>query len=189
MSAGEAMRWYLILFLVLPLMGFTFGSSPSAASEAPRIRVVSYNIGKSGDRFPAALAQIRQFSPDIVVVQAVYEREESALKAEFRGWTLHVEGQWVMATRFPLREAWVPPPLMYAAGNGEAAVVEVLLRAGADPAARNEGGRTALMMVKDRDYVDVINILHEAELQLGGEGCGTRNAPNMQVVTFLKKTP
>lgn len=79
-------------------------------------------------------------------------------------------------------------PLMYAAGNGEAQVVEALLQAGADPAARNEGGRTALMMVKDRDYVDVINILHEAELALGGEGCGTRNAPDMQVVTFLKKT-
>lgn len=78
-------------------------------------------------------------------------------------------------------------PLMYAAGNGEAGVVEVLLRAGADPAAKNEGGRTALMMVKDRDYVDVINLLHEAELALGGEGCGTRNAPGMQVVTFLKK--
>lgn len=78
-------------------------------------------------------------------------------------------------------------PLMYAAGNGEAGVVEALLEAGADPQARNEGGRTALMMVKDRDYVDVINILHEAELQLGGEGCGTRNAPGMQVVTFLKK--
>jgi ankyrin repeat protein len=79
-------------------------------------------------------------------------------------------------------------PLMYAAGNGEAGVVQALLAAGADPAAKNEGGRTALMMVKDRDYVDVINILHEAELALGGEGCGTRNAPNMQVVTFLKKT-
>jgi uncharacterized protein len=78
-------------------------------------------------------------------------------------------------------------PLMYAAGNGEAGVVEALLAAGADPAARNEGGRTALMMVKDRDYVDVINILHEAELALGGEACGTRNAPGMQVVTFLKK--
>jgi len=78
-------------------------------------------------------------------------------------------------------------PLMYAAGNGEAGVVVVLLGAGADPAAKNEGGRTALMMVKDRDYVDVINLLHEAELALGGESCGTRNAPGMQVVTFLKK--
>ena len=77
-------------------------------------------------------------------------------------------------------------PLMYAAGNGEAGVVEVLLRAGADPLARNEVGRTALMMVKDRDYVDVINILHEAEAMLDSASCGSRNAPDMQVVTFLK---
>ncbi|MFM2120873.1 MAG: hypothetical protein RL722_2341 [Pseudomonadota bacterium] len=77
-------------------------------------------------------------------------------------------------------------PLMYAAGTGEAAVVQVLLAARADPLARNEVGRTALMMVKDRDYVDVINLLHEAETELGASGCNTRNAPDMQVVTFLK---
>lgn len=80
-------------------------------------------------------------------------------------------------------------PLMYAAGNGEAGVVEVLLRAGADPLARNEVGRTALMMVKDRDYVDVINLLHEAEALLDSASCGSRNAPDMQVVTFLKPPP
>lgn len=78
-------------------------------------------------------------------------------------------------------------PLMYAAGNGEAGVVQALLAAGADPLARNEGGRTALMMVKDRDYVDVINILHEAESLHETAGCGSRNAPDMQVVTFLKR--
>lgn len=78
-------------------------------------------------------------------------------------------------------------PLMYAAGHGEAGVVSALLAAGADPLARNEGGRTALMMVKDRDYVDVINILHEAEGQQEAAGCGSRNAPDMQVVTFLRK--
>jgi ankyrin repeat protein len=80
-------------------------------------------------------------------------------------------------------------PLMFAAGNGEAGVVEALLRAGADPLARNEVGRTALMMVKDRDYVDVINILHEAEALLEAGSCGSRNAPSMQVVTFRKPPP
>jgi len=82
-------------------------------------------------------------------------------------------------------------PLMLAAGAGEAGVVQVLLKAGADPKARNEGGRTALMMVKDKDYIDVINLLHDAEsnVELGedGAGCGSRNAPNANVVTFLKK--
>ena len=82
-------------------------------------------------------------------------------------------------------------PLMLAAGAGEAGVVQVLLKAGADPKARNEGGRTALMMVKDKDYIDVINLLHEAEsnIELGedGAGCGSRNAPGSNVVTFLKK--
>lgn len=81
-------------------------------------------------------------------------------------------------------------PLMLAAGAGEAGVVEVLLKAGAEPKARNEGGRTALMMVKEKDYIEVINLLHEAEsiIELGedGGGCGSRNAPSSNVVTFLK---
>ncbi len=79
-------------------------------------------------------------------------------------------------------------PLMLAAGYGETAVVEVLLKAGADVLARNEGGLTALMMVKQKHYVDVINLLHEAEQEAGvGEGsCSTKNAPGSRVVTFLK---
>ncbi|MBK5106414.1 MAG: ankyrin repeat domain-containing protein [Burkholderiales bacterium] len=79
-------------------------------------------------------------------------------------------------------------PLMLAAGYGETAVVETLLRAGADVLARNEGGLTALMMVKQKHYVDVINLLHEAEQEAGvGEGsCVTKNAPGSNVITFLK---
>jgi len=81
-------------------------------------------------------------------------------------------------------------PLMLAAGAGEAGVVDVLIRAGAEVKARNEGGRTALMMVKEKDYIEVINLLHEAEslieMEQEGGGCGSRNAPNSNVVTFLK---
>jgi len=80
-------------------------------------------------------------------------------------------------------------PLMLAAGYGETAVVEALLQAGADVLAKNEGGYTALMMVKQKFYVDVINLLHEAE-QLAGLGensCESKNAPGSNVVTFMKR--
>ncbi|MGC2517788.1 MAG: ankyrin repeat domain-containing protein [Burkholderiales bacterium] len=79
-------------------------------------------------------------------------------------------------------------PLMLAAGYGETAVVETLLKAGADVMARNDGGLTALMMVKQKHYVDVINLLHEAERDAGvGEGsCSSKNEPGSKVVTFLK---
>lgn len=79
-------------------------------------------------------------------------------------------------------------PLMLAAGYGEAQVCEALLAGGADVLARNDGGLTALMMVKDKFYVEVINLLHEAERDAGvGEGsCSTKNVPGSNVVTFLK---
>jgi ankyrin repeat protein len=80
-------------------------------------------------------------------------------------------------------------PLMLAAGYGETAVVEALLKAGADVLAQNEGGYTALMMVKQKHYVDVVNLLHEAEQLAGvGEGsCASKNAPGVNVVTFMKR--
>ena len=79
-------------------------------------------------------------------------------------------------------------PLMLAAGYGEAGVCQALLAGGADVLARNDGGLTALMMVKDKFYVEVINLLHEAEREAGvGEGsCSTKNAPGSNVITFLK---
>lgn len=82
-------------------------------------------------------------------------------------------------------------PLMLAAGYGEAGVVETLLKAGADPRAKNEGDRTALMMVKEKFYVEVINLLHEAEAEAAGSeeaSCGTRTPPGVNVVKFLTPT-
>jgi hypothetical protein len=89
---------------------------------------------------------------------------------------------------------------MLAAGGGEAAVCEVLLNAGAEVKATNEGGRTALAMVKERFFVDVINLLHEAEgyvMETGDGGsrggvCGTKDtqtglASGAKVVNFMKR--
>jgi len=83
-------------------------------------------------------------------------------------------------------------PLMLAAGGGDAQVVEWLINTGADVLAANEGGRTPRMMADDKFYVDVINLLHEAEQQLGvsvdGSCSSTRGVAKPQVVNLMKPT-
>jgi len=81
-------------------------------------------------------------------------------------------------------------PLMLAAGGGDAPVVEWLINAGADVLAVNEGGRTARMMANDKFYVDVINLLNDAERQLGVQEDGSHSSVKSVVkphVTNLMK--
>jgi len=85
-------------------------------------------------------------------------------------------------------------PLMLAAGGGEGAVCEVLLEAGADPRAVNEAGRTALQMAKERHWVDVINLLHEAtgfvpETEGACSTTGKHGPSDAAVVSFMPRRP
>jgi uncharacterized protein len=83
-------------------------------------------------------------------------------------------------------------PLMLAAGGGDAPVVEWLINHGADVLAANEGGRTARLMANDKFYVDVINLLTDAERQLGvqedGSCSSTKSVVKPQVVNLMKPT-
>lgn len=83
-------------------------------------------------------------------------------------------------------------PLMLAAGGGDASVVEWLINNGADVLAANEGGRTARLMANDKFYVDVINLLTDAERQLGvteeGTCSTTKSVVKPQVVNVMKPT-
>lgn len=85
-------------------------------------------------------------------------------------------------------------PLMIAAGYGEAGVVDVLLAAGADTGAKNEGGRSAQTIAETKDYVEVVNQLHMHDLRnTDGKksGCSTgaagKTAPGVNVVNFVRK--
>ena len=81
-------------------------------------------------------------------------------------------------------------PLMLAAGGGDAGVVEWLINNGADVLAANDGGRTARLMANDKFYVDVINLLTDAERQLGvsedGSCSSTKSVIKPSVVNMLK---
>ena len=116
------------------------------------------------------------------LVKALYNAEQD------RGFADVVEALIEAGADKEIRIGYGIRPLMLAAGYGEAAVCEVLLKRGADVLARNDGGLTALMMVKEKFYVDVINLLAEAERDAGVQegACSTKHAPDSKVVTFLK---
>ena len=116
------------------------------------------------------------------LVKALYNTEQD------RGFADVVEALVQAGADQEIRIGYGIRPLMLAAGYGEAAVCEVLLKNGADVLARNDGGLTALMMVKEKFYVDVINLLVVAEREAGVQegACSTKHAPDSQVVTFLK---
>ena len=78
-------------------------------------------------------------------------------------------------------------PLMLAAGYGQAGVIGVLLAAGADISARNEGGLTARTMAEYKDYVEVINLLYEAELNSGSmQGACSTDTGGTSVIRFTR---
>lgn len=85
-------------------------------------------------------------------------------------------------------------PLMIAAGYGEASVVEVLLAAGVDVGALNEGGRNAKTMAETKDYVEVVNQLHMHEIRKTdgkkascSTGAVSKAKPGVNVVNFVRK--
>lgn len=158
----------------------------------------------SRDSAGSTLLMLASYAGNLPVVKALLESGANVNATDEHGWTALAKSTY----NFDLKRGFADVvqalidaganieaaigfgvrPLMLAAGYGETAVVEALLRAGADVTARNEGGLTALMMVNQKHYVDVINLLHEAEQLAGvGEGsCSIKNAPGSNVVTFLR---
>jgi ankyrin repeat protein len=172
-------------------------------NSARRLLVAGADINtRDGDG--ATLLMVASHAGNLPMVKALVEARADVNASDERGWTPLMKAAYnaeqnrgfadvvqVLIDAGGNVEAPISygiRPLMLAAGYGETAVVETLLKAGADVLARNDGGFTALMMVKQKHYVDVINLLHEAEQDAGvGEGsCSSKNAPGSKVVTFLK---
>lgn len=104
--------------VVFPLMGLHPGLGREMPTPAgPVIRVMSYNVRSQRLQAPGILAQIRQFAPDVVLLQEIQGTPGKPLPKDFEGWHVRHDGELFVASRFPIRNTFVPPPLVYDKGK------------------------------------------------------------------------
>ncbi len=123
-----ALQTVSILLLLFPLMGLNPGIGRlSVRPSGPVIRVMSFNIKYASPNNPRVLAQAREFGADLVLMQDAGGRGEPAWKQAWAGWNVRADGEFVVATRHAIRDAYVPPALVYPQGTGGAHFVRYTL--------------------------------------------------------------
>jgi endonuclease/exonuclease/phosphatase (EEP) superfamily protein YafD len=108
-----------VAIVVFPLMGLQLGWLRSTATpDGPLLRVVSYNVRSQQLSGPGLLAQIRLFAPDLVLLQELQASPGKALPKDFDGWSTRHDGQFFVASRYPIRETYLPPGISYGKRGG-----------------------------------------------------------------------
>jgi len=82
-------RWlatqaFAALVLIFPLMGFVLPVPRFADSDQPKIRVLSYNANSGNGGIDRLADEINRFSPDVVMLQEMYDNDQLVAKMRDR---------------------------------------------------------------------------------------------------------
>jgi len=101
---------WIVLF---PLMGLRLGGPQTPTPGAWRFRLFTANIGNGAGGIARVVMRARSADPDIIVLEEVEDApsEVDRLRAGFAGYAFWSSGQFAVASRFPLEDAEVPPPV------------------------------------------------------------------------------
>jgi endonuclease/exonuclease/phosphatase (EEP) superfamily protein YafD len=104
------------LILLFPVMGLVLPTprlSRVAPADAPRMRVMSYNINSGGGGTAALMAEIDRYAPDVVVMVEVGLTDDLIPALRQRYPTVESGGQFLTAARYPLTTRVDPEKLAY----------------------------------------------------------------------------
>lgn len=101
------------LLCLFPLMGLVLGHPRSATVPGKTLRIASYNIWFARRGRQAIREEVAALRPDILLFQATRYERDPFFTQLFQGQHLniHESNELLIATRFPIREVYVPPDL------------------------------------------------------------------------------
>lgn len=104
-----AKRWIWVLafyciWILGPIMGFTWAlrGHMEPVAEGGSFRFMTCNIKYGRRDLPALLEDVARFKPDVVFLQDVEHAMSGPLGASFRSWNVCSQGQFVIASHWPL---------------------------------------------------------------------------------------
>jgi endonuclease/exonuclease/phosphatase (EEP) superfamily protein YafD len=103
-----------LFLLVFVLMGFVLPWPTRPAKEAPVLRLLSYNINAATGGVKNIVAEIDRYSPDVVLLQELgFASESVGSLLQERYPIIHVSGQFLLATRYPVSSIIEPEEIDY----------------------------------------------------------------------------
>ncbi|HVR61924.1 MAG TPA: endonuclease/exonuclease/phosphatase family protein [Polyangia bacterium] len=113
---GRAYWWLLtqllaVVLLLFPVMGLHLsGARVAAAGGAPPLRVLTFNVNDGRMGIDQVTAQARAAGADLILFQEAAHTSEDRLRAGLPGYRFVARDQFVLFSRFPVEEVFIPPP-------------------------------------------------------------------------------
>ncbi len=98
-----------LLLVLFPLMGLRLPGSPARANGAFHLRLCSYNIATGAHGAEPILEELRGTDADVILLQETDATQYDALRRGLAGYQVHIAGQFLIASRFPVDETVEPP--------------------------------------------------------------------------------
>ena len=105
------------LIVLFPLMGLVVWGAADATEGAPRLRVVSYNVGNGSRSIPGMVAEILALQPDLVLLQESSPAVDEAVANAFPSFSTWSSTQFFIASRGPILDSYEPPKVQLAHDN------------------------------------------------------------------------
>jgi endonuclease/exonuclease/phosphatase (EEP) superfamily protein YafD len=101
-----------LVLVVFPLMGLHLASGRAPTPGLPSLKVLTWNANSARGGIDNIAALVRDADADVIAIQEAGYQDAGPWRAALPGYNVEKDGQFVLASRFPIEEQFEPPPVI-----------------------------------------------------------------------------